>query len=103
MGAAARSVPPTTADPLVLTGAFGARFDWTNSSAIGMFPDSSVFGSVRVVENAAGVGAVMALLDARVREEAQALSRGIDFLELAEEPGFAVEFPSFMWFPSRQE
>lgn len=86
-------------DDLVLTGAFGARFDWINACAIGMFPDRSMFGSVRVVENAAGVGAVMALLDAGVRKEAEILSRGIRFVELAQEPGFAAELPSFMWFP----
>jgi uncharacterized 2Fe-2S/4Fe-4S cluster protein (DUF4445 family) len=41
----------------------------------------------------------MALLDARVREEAEALSREIKFLELAEDPGFATEYPLFMSFP----
>ncbi|MFO8091093.1 MAG: ASKHA domain-containing protein [Desulfatiglandaceae bacterium] len=86
-------------DTLVLTGAFGARFDWSNAIAIGMFPDRSSFGSVRAVENAAGVGAVMALLDGRVREEAESLSRSIKFLELAQEPGFATEYPLYMSFP----
>jgi len=86
-------------DTLVLTGAFGARFDWSNAIAIGMFPDRSTFGSVRAVENAAGVGAVMALLDSRAREEAESLSRSIKFLELAQEPGFATEYPFYMSFP----
>jgi uncharacterized 2Fe-2S/4Fe-4S cluster protein (DUF4445 family) len=86
-------------DTLVLTGAFGARFDWSNAIAIGMFPDRSRFGSVRVVENAAGVGAVMALLDGRAREEAETLSRSIKFLELAQEPSFATEYPLYMSFP----
>ncbi len=86
-------------DTLVLTGAFGARFDWLNGIAIGMFPERGAFGSVRVVENAAGVGAVMALLDGRVREEAEELSRNIRFLELAQDPGFATEYPLFMSFP----
>ena len=94
-----RSAGVQHVDTLVLTGAFGARFDWANGIAIGMFPDRSVFGSVRVVENAAGVGAVMALLDGRAREEAATLSREINFLELAEEPGFAAEYPGFMSFP----
>jgi uncharacterized 2Fe-2S/4Fe-4S cluster protein (DUF4445 family) len=86
-------------DTLVLTGAFGARFDWSNAIAIGMFPDRSTFGSVRAVENAAGVGAVMALLDGRAREEAESLGRSITFLELAREPGFATEYPFYMSFP----
>ena len=50
-------------DTLILTGAFGAKFDWRNAVAIGMLPDASKFSRVRIVDNAAGQGAIMALLD----------------------------------------
>jgi uncharacterized 2Fe-2S/4Fe-4S cluster protein (DUF4445 family) len=64
-----------------------------------MLPEESVFSEVRVVENAAGVGAVMALLDKRHRREAEDLQQHICFVELAEDPDFAVEFPLAMTFP----
>jgi uncharacterized 2Fe-2S/4Fe-4S cluster protein (DUF4445 family) len=86
-------------DRIILTGAFGARFNWENAVTIGMLPKSSTFNEVRVVENAAGFGAIMGLLDKRRREEAQNLLSGIRVLELAEEPDFAVAFPMAMTFP----
>ncbi len=84
---------------MVLTGAFGARFDWRNAVAIGMLPDASLFERVEVVQNAAGVGAIMALLDKKRREDAQRLLDGIQAIELAEEPDFGMEFPMAMTFP----
>ena len=86
-------------DTMVLTGAFGARFDWRNAVAIGMLPKISEDVTVKVVENAAGVGAVMALLDKSRREEASRLAETVQFLELAEEPDFPTEFPMAMTFP----
>ena len=86
-------------DRMVLTGAFGARFNWKNAVAIGMLPRPSNGTSVKTVENAAGVGAIMALLDGRCREKLRNLAGRIRFLELAEEHEFAVEFPRAMYFP----
>jgi uncharacterized 2Fe-2S/4Fe-4S cluster protein (DUF4445 family) len=84
---------------MVLTGAFGARFDWRNAVAIGMLPEASLFERVEVVENAAGVGAIMALLDKKRREETRRLLDVIQAIELAEEPDFGMEFPMAMTFP----
>jgi uncharacterized 2Fe-2S/4Fe-4S cluster protein (DUF4445 family) len=89
----------THIDRMVLTGAFGARFNWKNAVSIGMLPRPSSKTSVKTVENAAGNGAIMALLDGRCRKELRSLAREIRFLELAEEPDFAVEFPMAMSFP----
>ena len=86
-------------DTMVLTGAFGARFDWRNAVAIGMLPRVSDAVKVKVVENAAGIGAIMALLDRERREEARRLASEVQFLELAEEPDFPTEFPMAMTFP----
>jgi uncharacterized 2Fe-2S/4Fe-4S cluster protein (DUF4445 family) len=85
---------------MVLTGAFGARFDWRNAVVIGMLPEQAVCSDVRIVENAAGVGAIESLLDKKKREEANDLAGRIRFLELAREPDFAVEFPMATIFPS---
>jgi uncharacterized 2Fe-2S/4Fe-4S cluster protein (DUF4445 family) len=86
-------------DRLVLTGAFGARFDWQNGVAIGMLPATNLFSRVEVVENAAGVGAIMALLDGGYREEAKNLVASIQYLELAKEKDFPTEFATAMTFP----
>jgi len=57
-------------DRLVLTGAFGARFNWKNAVAIGMMPLAAIGPCVESMDNAAGVGAVAALLDGTLRDEA---------------------------------
>ncbi len=85
---------------LVLTGAFGARFDWRSAVAIGMIPQEAVSGEVETMENAAGLGAVMALLDQGQRHEASCLARSVQVLELAQEPEFGVEYPMAMGFPA---
>ncbi len=86
-------------DRLVLTGAFGARFDWKNAAAIGMLPVSCVSGAVEIVANAAGLGAVLALLDSKSRKRAAALAQEVRVLELSEHPDFHTEFPFGVDFP----
>lgn len=84
---------------LVLTGAFGARFDWGSAVDIGMLPQEAVSGRVEVVENAAGLGAILALLDWKKRQEAWQLAPQVQVLELAQETDFALEYPMAMGFP----
>ncbi|MGA6925025.1 MAG: ASKHA domain-containing protein [Desulfosarcina sp.] len=86
-------------DRTVLTGAFGARFNWKNALAIGMLPPQVALGEVVSKENLAGVGVVMALLDKRLRSEARDLCRRIRYLELASESDFAVAFAEATSFP----
>ncbi len=86
-------------DRTVLTGAFGARFNWRNAADIGMLPRAAVSGEVFSLENLAGVGAIMALLDGKLRKEAARLSGAIRFIELAMDPEFAVRFPMATVFP----
>jgi uncharacterized 2Fe-2S/4Fe-4S cluster protein (DUF4445 family) len=87
-------------DRTVLTGAFGARFDWRNAVTIGMLPQAVLAGEVLPMDNLAGVGAIMALLDRKARSEAAELAGHIRFLELAQEPDFAVRFPESTTFPA---
>jgi hypothetical protein len=54
-------------DRTILTGAFGARFNWKNALAIGMLPPAVAQGAVMPKDNLAGVGVVMALLDKKLR------------------------------------
>ncbi len=84
----------------MLTGAFGARFDWANAVSTGMFPD---FGAdIEVVANAAGRGAILALLDGKIRHGAIEIANRVRFIELAEEPDFQTEYISGMNFPHLQ-
>lgn len=86
-------------DRLVLTGAFGARFNWRNGVAIGMLPEIDDDVDVVLVENGAGRGAVMALLDEELRNEAGSAARNAQLLELAGDPDFAMEFVNHTSFP----
>jgi len=78
-------------DRTVLTGAFGAKFDWRNAVAIGMLPTLVEKGTVLPKENLAGVGAIMALLDRKKRAETAQVYQGIEFIELAGRPDFQTK------------
>lgn len=86
-------------DRLVLTGAFGARFNWKNAVTIGMLPQAAGEAEVSTVENAAGRGAVRVLLDERLRNEIEVTSRQVHLVELAEQPEFAMIFARETAFP----
>ncbi len=86
-------------DRTILTGAFGARFNWKNALAIGMLPPAVADGTVTPKDNLAGVGVVMALLDKKLRSEARDLCRRVRYLELASDPDFAMAFARATAFP----
>jgi uncharacterized 2Fe-2S/4Fe-4S cluster protein (DUF4445 family)/acyl-coenzyme A synthetase/AMP-(fatty) acid ligase len=86
-------------DRTILTGAFGARFNWKNALAIGMLPPVVADGEVVPADNLAGVGVVMTLLDKKLRPEARDLCRRIRYLELAADPAFAMAFAKATAFP----
>ena len=88
-----------TIDRLVLTGAFGAHFNWQNAVVIGMLPESVQQAEVSVVANAAGRGAVLALFDEREKVEILAAARKAHLLELANDPEFAMKFALHTAFP----
>jgi uncharacterized 2Fe-2S/4Fe-4S cluster protein (DUF4445 family) len=90
-------------DRLVLTGAFGARFNWRNGVAIGMLPEITREADVVVVENGAGQGALLALLNEARRDEARRASENAQLMELAGSPKFAEEFTKNTAFPQRRE
>ncbi|MBW2370485.1 MAG: DUF4445 domain-containing protein [Deltaproteobacteria bacterium] len=86
-------------DRTVLTGAFGAKFDWRNAVAIGMLPNLVAKGTVLPKENLAGVGAIMALLDRKKRAETAQVYQGIEFIELAGRPDFQTKLIEHINFP----
>jgi len=98
-----RKMGITHVDRTVLTGAFGANFDWRSAINIGMLPRKKICGEIIPQENLAGVGAIMGLLDKKLRIEAAEVSRDIKFLELAKEPDFAMKFANATNFPKSLE
>jgi uncharacterized 2Fe-2S/4Fe-4S cluster protein (DUF4445 family) len=81
-----------------LAGAFGSHIDPVYALVLGLVPDCPV-GQVRSVGNAAGAGAVRALLSVAARREMEIAVRGVEKIETATEPAFQAEFVAAMAFP----
>jgi uncharacterized 2Fe-2S/4Fe-4S cluster protein (DUF4445 family) len=88
---------PTVTD-IRLAGAFGAHIDPVRAMVLGLVPDCPAEG-VRSVGNAAGVGAVQALLSRRLRTEMEHAVRTVVKIETATEPRFQELFVAAMAFP----
>ena len=87
-------------DRTILTGAFGAKFNWKNAMDIGMLPPRACEGEVISMENLAGSGAIMALMDHRHRRAIEEMAPTITFLDLASDPAFVMQFADATRFPS---
>ena len=81
-----------------LAGAFGAHIDPLYALVLGLVPDAPV-EAVRSVGNAAGAGAVRALLSMQARTELEAAARAVVKIETATEPRFQELFVAAMAFP----
>ncbi len=81
-----------------LAGAFGAHIDPLHAMVLGLVPDAPLDG-VRSVGNAAGGGAVRALLSASLRTELEAAAIAVTKIETATEPRFQELFVAAMAFP----
>ncbi|MBA3013264.1 MAG: DUF4445 domain-containing protein [Proteobacteria bacterium] len=90
-------------DQTLLTGAFGAGFDYTKAVAMGMLPKVVLTGRVRVAPGLVVTGAVMGLVDPKIADRALALSRTIAVLELGGDPEFEDRFIAAMAFPEQIE
>lgn len=84
-------------DQILLAGAFGSFMDPAAALAADLLPDVAV-ERVRSVGNAAGVGAVQALLNQTVRENYVDLARRINYVELSVEPDFNHYFARSLSF-----
>lgn len=92
----------TKLDRVELAGAFGSHIDREASLTLGMFPDVPI-DKVVVVGNAAGDGAITALLNKGKRIEADERSRWVEFVEIATEPAFEKEFMQAMHIPHMKD
>ncbi|MCG8564519.1 MAG: ASKHA domain-containing protein [Desulfobacterales bacterium] len=86
-------------DRTILTGAFGAKFNWKNAMDIGMLPPRACEGRVISQENLAGSGSIMALMDHKYRREIESMAPRVKFLDLAADPSFVMAFAQATQFP----
>ena len=89
--AEARGVGLSQIQEVDIAGAFGNCIAPESACAIGLIP-AGLLDRIAMVGNAAGRGARLALTDAALWREAQALARETEFLELANLPAFQDEF-----------
>jgi uncharacterized 2Fe-2S/4Fe-4S cluster protein (DUF4445 family) len=83
-------------DEFIIAGAFGTYIDIPNAIKIGMFPKVSVERFTQV-GNAAGMGAVLALISNKQRSLAQELIKRVEYVELTTHHGFQKEFINAMY------
>ncbi len=89
-------------DEIILAGAFGSYIDKENALKLGLFPDCPL-DSVKVVGNAAGLGARLALINVDKREEARQIARKVKFIETAMDPEYQVMFARAMAIPHEKD
>ncbi len=89
-----------TVDEVRLAGAFGSQIDPFHAMVLGLIPDAPL-DHVKAAGNAAGTGALIALLSAAARREIEDVVRRVEKIETAVEPRFQEHFVEAMAFPHR--
>lgn len=89
-------------DQIRLAGAFGSHIDPTYAMALGLIPDCDP-ARVSAAGNAAGMGAMMALLSSKSRQEIESVARTIEKIETAVEPSFQDKFVAAMAIPHKTD
>ena len=85
-----------------LAGAFGSHIDPFYAMVLGLIPDCDL-DNVSAAGNAAGAGAVMALLDRSSRAEIDEVVARVEKVETATEPRFQGYFVDAMAFPHKKD
>ena len=89
-----------TVDRVELAGAFGSQIDPLHALILGLVPDAPL-EKVGPAGNAAGTGALIALLSGDARREIEAVVRTVEKIETAVEPRFQEHFVDAMAIPHR--
>ena len=87
-------------DRIRLAGAFGSHIDVKYAMVLGLIPDCDL-REVSAAGNAAGTGAVIALLDRKARGLIEAQVRRVEKVETAIEPAFQKHFLEAMAIPHK--
>ncbi len=83
-------------DEVIIAGAFGTYIDVPNAITVGMFPDIPL-DRFRQIGNAAGMGAVQALVSKEYRELIGDVIKDVDYIELTTYEEFQKEFVEAMY------
>ena len=83
-----------------LAGAFGSQIDPLHALILGLVPDAPL-DRVLPAGNAAGTGALIALLSVEARREVERVVRTVEKIETAVEPRFQQHFVEAMAFPHK--
>ena len=89
-----------TVEEIRLAGAFGSQIDTFHAMVLGLIPDADL-DHVKSAGNAAGTGALIALLSGAARSEIEAVARTVEKIETAVEPRFQEHFVEAMAFPHK--
>ena len=89
-------------DRVKIAGAFGTHVDREKALIMGLFPDCEI-DRIISVGNAAGDGARAALLNRTKREEADWVSRNVEYIELTVEKDFQEQFMEAMQIPHMKD
>ncbi len=89
-------------DRIKLAGGFGSYIDPAHALMLGMIPDAPL-ERIHAVGNSAGDGALMALLDKNLREEARRLARWVTYVGTALEAAFQEEFVAAIPIPHARD
>jgi uncharacterized 2Fe-2S/4Fe-4S cluster protein (DUF4445 family) len=89
-----------TVDEIRLAGAFGSEIDTYHAMVLGLIPDAEL-SHVKAAGNAAGTGALIALVSRAARREIETVARSVEKIETAVEPRFQEHFVDAMAFPHR--
>jgi len=85
-----------------IAGAFGTHVDREKALIMGLFPDCEI-DKIVSIGNAAGDGARAALLNREKREEANWVSRNVEYIELTVEKDFQQQFMEAMQIPHMKD
>jgi uncharacterized 2Fe-2S/4Fe-4S cluster protein (DUF4445 family) len=83
-----------------LAGAFGSQIDPLHAMVLGLVPDCQL-DQVEAAGNAAGTGALIALLSGNARREIETQVRRVEKIETAVEPRFQEHFVAAMAIPHK--
>jgi uncharacterized 2Fe-2S/4Fe-4S cluster protein (DUF4445 family) len=89
-----------TVEEIRLAGAFGSQIDMFHAMVLGLIPDADL-AHAKSAGNAAGTGALIALLSGAARREIEAVVRTVEKIETAVEPRFQQHFVEAMAFPHK--
>ncbi len=83
-------------DEIIIAGAFGTYIDVPNAISVGMFPDIPV-QRFRQIGNAAGMGAMQALISFKHRQLIKDVIKNVEYIELTTYENFQKEFVKAMY------